>query len=148
VLTQEAMSQEDSEEKRQKIDEIVVTGTTIRGLPREYVASPVYSYSSKDREASGLGSLAEYIQTLPQNFIGDLSEAATTGVGFGSGLEGAVSENQYDGFSSFSLRGLGSDATLTLLNGRRLPNAGMTETPSVSFIPAMLIDSIEIVPDG
>lgn len=131
-----------------EVEEVVVTGTNLRGLPREYVASPVFTYSIKEMEQSGLGSLSEYIQTLPQNFIGDLSEAATTGVGFGTGLGGAVSENQFDGFSAFSLRGLGSDATLTLLNGRRLANAGMTETPSVSFIPAALIERIEIVPDG
>ncbi len=130
------------------VDEVVVTGSNIRGLPRSTSRVPFFSYSAQDMERSGLGSLAEYIQTIPQNFIGDLSEAATTGVGFGTGLEGAVAENQFDGFSAFSLRGLGSDATLTLLNGRRLPNAGMTETPTVSFIPTMLIERIDIVPDG
>ncbi|MFC4308120.1 TonB-dependent receptor plug domain-containing protein [Steroidobacter flavus] len=137
-----------AQEPENEVEEVVVTGTNLRGLPREYVASPVFTYSIKEMEQSGLGSLSEYIQTLPQNFIGDLSEAATTGVGFGTGLGGAVSENQFDGFSAFSLRGLGSDATLTLLNGRRLANAGMTETPTVSFIPAALIERIEIVPDG
>lgn len=143
-----AGAQERVPESNDDVEEVVVTGTNMRGLPREYVASPVFTYSSKEMEQSGLGALSEYIQTLPQNFIGDLSEAATTGVGFGTGLDGAVSQNQFDGFSAFSLRGLGSDATLTLLNGRRLPNAGMTETASVSFIPAALIERLEIVPDG
>ena len=148
LFTASATAQEREHSDENDVEEVVVTGTNMRGLPREYVASPVFTYSAKEMEQSGLGALSEYIQTLPQNFIGDLSEAATTGVGFGTGLDGAVSQNQFDGFSAFSLRGLGSDATLTLLNGRRLPNAGMTETPSVSFIPAALIESLEIVPDG
>ncbi|MBL8270971.1 TonB-dependent receptor plug domain-containing protein [Steroidobacter sp.] len=146
--TNAAEPQELRADGEENVEEVVVTGTNMRGLPREYIASPVFTYSAKDMEESGLGALSEYIQMLPQNFIGDLSEAATTGVGFGTGLGGAVSQNQFDGFSAFSLRGLGSDATLTLLNGRRLPNAGMTETPTVSFIPAALIERLEIVPDG
>lgn len=59
--------------------------------------------------------MSEYIQTLPQNFIGDLSEAATTGVGFGTGLDGAVSQNQFDGFSAFSLPAWLADSSIALV---------------------------------
>ncbi len=128
--------------------DIVVTGSLIRGLPKEYVASPVFSHSQADIVQSGSGSVSEYMLTIPQNFTGDLSEFATTGAGIGSPLGDATTYNQFDGFSGFALRGLASDATLTLLNGRRMPSVGMTEAPTVSVIPSMLIERIDIIPDG
>ncbi len=128
--------------------DIVVTGSLIRGLPREYVASPVYTHDQADIVQSGSGALSEYMLTIPQNFTGDLSEFATTGAGIGSPLGDATTYNQFDGFSGFALRGLASDATLTLLNGRRMPSVGLTEAPTVSVIPSMLIERIDIIPDG
>ncbi|MGV3482619.1 MAG: TonB-dependent receptor plug domain-containing protein [Sphingobium sp.] len=128
--------------------DIVVTGSLIRGLPREYVASPVHTHDRMDMVRSGSGAVSEYMLTIPQNFTGDLSEFATTGAGIGSPLGDATSFNQFDGFAGFALRGLASDATLTLLNGRRMPSVGLTEAPTVSVIPAMLIERIDIIPDG
>lgn len=127
---------------------IVVTGSLIRGLPREYMASPVFTRDRIDIDRSGAGSTAEFMLTIPQNFTGDLSEFATTGAGIGSPLGDATTYNQYDGFAGFALRGLASDATLTLLNGRRMPSVGMTESPTVSVLPSMLIERIDIIPDG
>jgi iron complex outermembrane receptor protein len=128
--------------------DIVVTGSLIRGLPREYVASPVYTHDQMDIVRSGSGAVSEYMLTIPQNFTGDLSEFATTGAGIGSPLGDATTYNQFDGFAGFALRGLASDATLTLLNGRRMPSVGLTEAPTVSVIPSMLIERIDIIPDG
>ncbi|WEK00153.1 MAG: TonB-dependent receptor [Candidatus Sphingomonas phytovorans] len=128
--------------------DIVVTGSLIRGLPKEYVASPVFTYGQADIVHSGAGSVSEYMLTIPQNFTGDLSEFATTGAGIGSPLGDAATYNQFDGFAGFALRGLASDATLTLLNGRRMPSVGLTEAPTVSTIPSMLIERIDIIPDG
>lgn len=130
------------------VSEVIVTGSLIRGLPREYMASPVFTHDRSDLVRSGAGSVSEYMLTIPQNFTGDLSEFATTGAGIGSPLGDATPYNQYDGFAGFALRGLASDATLTLLNGRRMPSAGMSESPTVSVIPSMLIERIDIIPDG
>lgn len=130
------------------VSEVIVTGSLIRGLPREYVASPVFTHDRSDIVRSGAGAVSEYMLTIPQNFTGDLSEFATTGAGIGSPLGDATTYNQYDGFAGFALRGLASDATLTLLNGRRMPSAGMSESPTVSVIPSMLIEQIDIIPDG
>ena len=130
------------------VGDIIVTGSLIRGLPKEYMASPVFSHGREDIVRSGAGSVSEYMLTIPQNFAGDLSELATTGAGIGSPLGNATPYNQYDGFAGFALRGLGSDATLTLLNGRRMPSVGMAEAPTVSVIPSMLIQRIDIIPDG
>ncbi|MEZ5654579.1 MAG: TonB-dependent receptor [Sphingobium sp.] len=127
---------------------IVVTGSLIRGLPNEYIASPVFTYDKKHVVRSGSNSISEYILTIPQNFAADLSDFGTSATSIGTSLSTATAYNQYDGFSAFALRGLASDATLTLLNGRRMPSVGMVEASTVSVIPSALIERIDIISDG
>lgn len=129
-------------------NDIVVTGSLIRGLPREFVASPVFSYGKEDIVRSGAGSVSEYMLSIPQNFTGDLSDFGSSASSIGSSLGSGTTNNQYDGFASFALRGLASDATLTLLNGRRMASVGMVEAPTVSVIPSALIERIDIISDG
>src|SRR6185312_1480191 len=52
------------------------------------------------------------------------------------------------GGSGLNLRGLGPDATLTLLNGRRMSYDGLFQAVDISAIPADAVDRIEIMPDG
>lgn len=129
-------------------EDIVVTGSLIRRLPREYIASPIQTYGLEDVEKAGSGSLSEYILTIPQNFTGDLSDFGTSASSIGSTLGEGTTFNQYDGFAAFALRGLGSDATLTLINGRRMASIGMIEAPTISVIPSALIERIDIIADG
>ncbi|MBB5984364.1 TonB-dependent receptor plug domain-containing protein [Sphingobium lignivorans] len=127
---------------------IVVTGSLIRGLPREYIASPVFTYDKTDVVRSGANSMSEYILTIPQNFASDLSDFGTAATSIGTSLSTATSYNQYDAFAAFALRGLASDATLTLVNGRRMASVGMVEASTVSVIPSALIERIDIISDG
>lgn len=132
----------------QAVADIVVTGSLIRGLPREYIASPVFIHDKTDVVRSGTNSLSEYILTIPQNFASDLSDFGTAATSIGTSLSTATAYNQFDAFAAFALRGLASDATLTLLNGRRMPSVGMVEASTVSVIPSALIERIDIIPDG
>ena len=117
---------------------ITVTGTRIRGAP---VASPVIDMSQQQIRESGGATLAEAVRTLPQNFGGGQNPGignnvpATSGVNVGSS-------------TSVNLRGLGSDATLTLLNGHRLSYSASRQAVDISSIPLGAVDRIEIVPDG
>lgn len=128
--------------------DIVVTGSLIRGLPREYVASPIFTYDKTDVVRSGANSMSEYILTIPQNFASDLSDFGTAATSIGTSLSTATAYNQFDAFAAFALRGLASDATLTLVNGRRIASVGMVEASTVSVIPSALIDRIDIISDG
>lgn len=130
------------------VDALVVTGSLIRGLPREFVASPVFTYDKTDVTRSGANAMSEYILTIPQNFAADLSDFGTSASQIGSQLSTATTYNQYDAFAGFALRGLASDATLTLLNGRRMASVGMIEASTVSVIPSALIERIDIISDG
>lgn len=118
--------------------EIVVTGTRIRGGA---IASPLISISGADMRAAGHSSLTEVAAALPQNFGG----GQNPGIGFNVPL--ASGENVGSG-TSINLRGLGQDATLTLLNGRRLSFGGNRQAIDVSAIPVAAVDRLEIVADG
>ncbi|MCW2413466.1 MULTISPECIES: TonB-dependent receptor plug domain-containing protein [unclassified Sphingobium] len=137
-----------TEDTREQAKDIVVTGSLIRGLPKEYVASPVFTYGKADIARSGAASLSQYMLSIPQNFTGDLSDFGSSASSIGTTLGSGTTYNQYDGFASFALRGLASDATLTLLNGRRMASVGMIESPTVSVLPSALIERIDIISDG
>jgi outer membrane receptor protein involved in Fe transport len=52
------------------------------------------------------------------------------------------------GASTANLRGLGSDATLTLLNGHRLAYNGTRQGVDLSSVPFGMVDRVEVVADG
>lgn len=118
--------------------DIVVTGSRIKGAP---IASPVIRLTQDDILHSGQSNLGEVIRTIPQNFGGSQNPGAgilvpgSNGTAIGSG-------------SSIDLRGLGGDATLTLLNGHRLSYDAANQAVDVSAIPVVALDRIEIVADG
>jgi iron complex outermembrane receptor protein len=118
--------------------EIVVTGTRIRGAP---IASPVIKLSDERIRNEGNGTLAEAVRTIPQNFGGGQNP------GVGNNVPQAKGVN-VGGATSINLRGLGSDATLTLLNGHRLSYSASRQAIDVSSIPLGAVDRIEVVPDG
>src|SRR3546814_3925747 len=91
-------------------DAIIVTGSRIRNVP---VASPVITLDQESIRDSGQSTVADAVRTIPQNFGGGQNPGIGFNVPEASGAD-------VGGGSSVNLRGLGSDATLTLLNGHRL----------------------------
>jgi outer membrane receptor protein involved in Fe transport len=93
-------------------------------------------------EREGRGTVAEAVAALPQNFGGTANEDTVL-----TGTDRSI-QNPSLG-SSANLRGLGSDATLTLVNGRRLPGAGSNgDFADLSMIPFAAVDRIEVLTDG
>ncbi|MCP1374689.1 TonB-dependent receptor plug domain-containing protein [Dyella lutea] len=120
---------------------ITVTGTRIRGGT---TPSPVITIGSEQIQQEGFTDLGEVIRSVPQNFSGGQNPGVLSG-----NLAGAGNANQnLTGGSSLNLRGLGADATLTLLNGRRMAYGGFTQAVDISAIPVEAVERIEIVPDG
>lgn len=119
-------------------DDIVVTGSRIRGAP---VASLVIRQTSDDLRDQGIRSLAEAVRHIPQSFGGGQNPGIGFNVPESSGAD-------VGGGASVNLRGLGSDATLTLLNGHRLSYSAASQSVDVSAIPFGAVDRIEVVPDG
>ncbi|TAM57515.1 MAG: TonB-dependent receptor [Rhodanobacter sp.] len=118
---------------------VTVTGTRIRGGSSP---SPVITIGSEQIQQEGFTDLGEVIRSVPQNFSG----GQNPGVGLVSG--GSDSNQNLTGGSGLNLRGLGPDATLTLLNGHRMSYGGYAQAVDISTIPVEAVERIEIVPDG
>lgn len=118
--------------------DIVVTGSRIKGAPP---TSPVTIRSRDDIERQGSSDLGSFIRLLPQNFNGGQNPSVA-----GGGAQG--NNNNVSSSSTLNLRGLGPDATLTLLNGHRLAYDALAQGVDISAIPLAAIDRVEIVADG
>ena len=131
-----------AEPATQDLEKITVTGTRIRG---GVSPSPVITIGSEQIQEEGFADLGEVIRSVPQNFSGGQNPGVALGAETGAG--GNANQN-ITGGSSLNLRGLGPDATLTLLNGRRMAYGGFSQTVDISVIPVEAVERIEIVADG
>jgi len=112
--------------------EIVVTGTSIRGIPP--TGSGMISVTREDARLIGAASTPELLATVPQLNSFNTAPRVSNG-GLGSFAPG--------------LRGLPSAATLPLMNGHRLISGSVQQTnPDFPFIPEVAIERVEIVADG
>lgn len=114
---------------------ITVTGSRIR-RSNATAAIPLQIFNRETIEESGSVDLAEIVAEIP-GVDSDLSpETTNTSV-------------QNSGISTINLRRLGSNRTLTLIDGRRaISNAGNGERVSLNTIPAGFVDSIEVTTGG
>lgn len=138
ALAQGAIAQDDGEPET--TEPIVVTGTIIRGTPPAGVS--VKTIDRKAIDSSTRSSVAEIVGLLPQNSGGTGTDAAVFA------LTDRASQNSSLA-SSPNLRGLGSDATLTLVNGRRQAGSGgRGNFADLSSVPLAAVARIEVLKDG
>lgn len=119
--------------------DIIVTGSRIRGGQR---TSPVTVVTERSARDAGQSSLGEIVRALPQSFGGGQNPGVA-----GGGAQGGDNEN-VSSASTINLRGLGADATLTLINGHRVAYNGANQAVDVSQVPLGALDRIEVVADG
>ena len=121
------------------VTEVIVTGTHIRG---GNPTSPVHTVTRKEIEISGYSQVGDVMRSLPENFSG----------GQNPGVIGADLTNgdnySSSGGSAMNLRGLGSGATLVLVNGHRLSGDMYFQGADISSIPLGAIQRVEVVTDG
>lgn len=118
---------------------IIVTGTRIKGAPP---VVPVTVITADQIKRAGQSDLGEVARNLPQSFGG----GQNPGIG---NTQGNQAENvNVNGASTFNLRGIGPNATLTLLNGNRFGYSGTSAAIDVSAIPVAAVERVEIVADG
>ena len=120
------------------LESVTVTGTRIRGGA---TPSPVITIGSERIREEGFTDLGEVIRSVPQNFRGGQNPGVT-------GTSGNAGNQDFSGGSALNLRGLGPDASLTLLNGRRLAYDGFAQAIDISAIPVEAVERLDIVPDG
>lgn len=122
-----------------EIVEVVVTGSHIRDANP---TSPVHAVTRRDIEASGYSQIGDLMRSLPENFSGGQNPAVLGAASSNIGNQNVTNATM------MNLRGLGSDATLTLLNGHRLASDAYHQGTDISGIPLSLIQRIEVVTDG
>ncbi len=119
--------------------EVVVTGSHIRG---GNPTSPVHTITQKDIEQSGYSQIGDVIRSLPESFGGG-QNPGVIGADFAD-----VSNSNNSGASTADLRGLGTDATLVLIDGHRLTGDVTSQGVDISPIPVGAVQRIEVVTDG
>ena len=145
-----AQDTEADAEEEEQIEEVVVTGSQIKGADVSGIL-PVTVIGSDEIASMGVDSGDELLEMLPeqgQNFFNE-EENISGGVNAARGDIGA-----------FNLRNLGTGNTLVLLNGRRMVNAASYQTEEVggSFVPVNTVNSntipvfgierVEVLKDG
>ena len=126
-----------SVDKTQILEEVVVTGTNIRGV--QATASPLQVFEREAIDRAGYATVQDFIAKLPQNL--DFSENSANGIAGNAGNVG--------GASTINIRGLGTSSTLVLVNGRRLASGGgFGSFVDISLIPLTAVERIEVLTDG
>lgn len=125
----------------QEIEEVIVTGSRIR-RDTFSSAAPMDTVSTEMASVRGITDVATLLQTTTVAAGAPQVNAASTGV---------FVENGGLGTSTLSLRGLGANRTLVLLNGRRAGPSGVQGSVSsfdLNVIPLGAIERVEILKDG
>jgi iron complex outermembrane receptor protein len=140
IASVRAIPQNTAQEEAPALQQITVTGTHIRGVPS---TSSVIKITQKQMIQAGQTNLGQVIRSQTVNFGGGENPGVTGGASVAS-----INNQNLNGASSVNLRGLGPDASLTLLDGRRLSYDAFTQAVDISQIPLAAVESIEILPDG
>ena len=131
VAASSAMAQD-----AQKLERIEITGSSIKRIDAE-TAVPLTVVTRESIDKSGASNVQELVDRISSNNGG------------GRSLGQSIGDSAATGQSGASLRGLGRERTLVLLNGRRLaiyPFAGAGV--DLNAIPLAAIERIEILRDG
>lgn len=118
-------------------EEIVVTGTNIRGVVPE--SSPLTVLNRREIDARGATTAEQVVNTLTQNFNSvNASGLSATRSGYFNG----------DDLNGVDLRGLGPGTTLVLLNGRRISGSSNGQVVDLSLIPLAAVERVEVLTDS
>jgi len=115
--------------------EVVVTGSRLQQAPNDVSISPVTSITQVEIQQTGLVRVEDLLNNLP-SVVAENSSGQS------------ISSN---GTATVSLRGLGSQRTLVLVDGFRLSPGGGLGTysqPDLNQVPAALIQRVDVLTGG
>lgn len=133
-------AESEASEEDTEVEALVVTGSRIKR--NDFTsAAPIQVITSEQSVLEGLVDTAEIIQ----------SSSVASGSFQANSLLGGYLITGGTNVNTISLRGLGAERTLVLVNGRRLPPSGSGGTvgpADLNVIPSTIIDRVEILKDG
>lgn len=120
------------QEGASELDRVTVTGSRIRRAEVE-TSQPIFQLNREEIQAQGLTSVGDVIQNISAN---------------GSTLNSTFN-NGGNGETRVSLRNLGSNRTLVLVNGRRwVGGTGLGGAVDLNTIPTAAVERIEVLKAG
>ena len=130
IFNADLIAQDDSADN---IEEVVITGTRLSD-PNLSSVSGVVAVDASDIVERGVVAIEELLADLPQISLG----------------QNITDSNGANGSSTISLRGIGSDRTMTLINGKRMApgtiNGG--SAANINNIPVALVREVQVVTGG
>lgn len=136
-----ALAQQDFDDDADDVEEIVVTGSYIKGTPED-APNPVSILTREDLLDQGSPTITEIVKSI----------------GISSGVDGETNQfqsNGQEGAANINLRGLGPGRTLVLMNGKRstysgiaIGQSGYQQFVNINNIPVLAIERIEMLRDG
>jgi outer membrane receptor protein involved in Fe transport len=144
-----AMAQEADDEEEASDSQIVVTGSRIQRS--DYVSnSPTVTVDETFLRESSTAAIEQQLNKLPQFVV---SQSSTVKNNDPTGLLPAGGDIQPNatntpGAATVSLRGVGANRSLVLIDGRRGTPGNATGTVDVSTIPNAALERVEIVSGG
>jgi iron complex outermembrane receptor protein len=120
------------------LQRVEVTGSNIKRTDTE-TASPVQVLTREDIEKTGRQSIQEVLRGITADGLGSIPSSFSNGFASGS--------------AAVSLRGLGVNSTLVLVNGRRMTTYGLADDGIRNFVdlnslPLEAVERIEVLKDG
>jgi len=137
----QAMAQDADAEADEEVEEVVVTGSRIRRTKISNSA-PVDVIRAEEASLEGIVDIGALLQ---RSTIAAGSQQVTAATGTEFVQNGGI------GAQTLSLRGLGANRTLVLINGRRAGPAGVRGSVSsfdMNTIPLAAVDRVDILKDG
>lgn len=150
VVASPAMAQdaEPETESESRDNAIIVTGSRI-ARPDFVASSPTVSVDSTFLQQSSTAAVEQQLNRLPQ-FVVSQSSTAKNNEGGLTPAGGDIQPNATNtpGAATVSLRGIGSNRTLVLIDGRRGTPGNATGSVDVSTIPTSALERVEVITGG
>lgn len=142
VLAQDVNQGDNAEnQESEKVERIRVTGSSIKRTAIEGDL-PLTVFTRADIDAQGITSAEQLMQQL--NIAGNGADNLASNNGIVS-----AEQRGNNGVSGANLRGQGADATLVLLNGRRVATHGLKgRAVDLNSIPFAALERVEVLRDG
>jgi len=120
------------EQETETVDTVIVTGSRI-AQPNLTTTSPVSQLTAADISRQGVTRVEDLVTQLPQAFA----------------AQNATVSNGSTGTATVDLRNLGSARTLVLIDGRRMPYGGVTNSAAdLNQVPTMMVERVEVLTGG
>jgi iron complex outermembrane receptor protein len=138
-LCQNAIAQQAERPAAAPENVVTVTGTSIRGVAA--VGSDVTTIRREDIAATGATTATELLRSVPE-----MNNFSASGINNGQNQANFVDQPAIHGIG---VGNGGAGLTLVLVDGHRLPGAGINQTaPDAGSIPTSILERVEVMADG